>query len=424
MTDKTTRYLLLSTDETDSSRRLRLLKFIHDNLHSDIVTTTALYSACQNDNLVAVKSCLKKMTLEEINYQHPPKNETTLHIATQKQHKEMIELLLQYGAQSSLKNRDGQLASELAETNEIKDLFKRPQSSRFAFSHSCSNMIRLFKGKLSCKSCLLVTNNTMYEWELVDRNAAQKAVEFRREFQAYSLMDAKIWKKKLYSLNKGYFIAHSHDDHPVKKNQVIRNYFKQALREQNPNYLLMAYTSSQEFSSSLNIAMARNVIHALTNGCSQFSCQCLYSTQDTTRTFSSLFFQHRNFEKLAFQGEVYRGIVMPKHKLGHYEVDSCIITTTLLSTSKKPDVAQNFGSNNISDPITHSFMCTYKIINDSHTAIDISHLSRYPGEEEVLILPYSAFLITKIEKEQGRTNISLEEQCLTNIFSKNSPKTE
>ena len=38
----------------------------------------------------------EKMQLEEINYQHPPNNETALHVATRKQHKEMIEILLQY----------------------------------------------------------------------------------------------------------------------------------------------------------------------------------------------------------------------------------------------------------------------------------------------------------------------------------------
>jgi hypothetical protein len=258
----------------------------------------------------------------------------------------------------------------------------------------------------------------MYEWELVDRNASQKAVIFRREFKAYPSMNAKIWKKKLYSFQKGYLIAHPQDLSTVN-GVFIHNCFKRALLELNPNHLATAYTSCQKFSASLNIDMARNVMHDLKNGCSQFSCPCLYSTGDVTRSISTIFLHHPNFQKLGFKGEVYRGIVMPKHKLDHYEVGSCIITTTFISTSKEPAVARFFGDKSVSNLATHSYFCSYKIVNDGHTAIDISNLSRYSGEDEVLILPYSPFLITKIEEEQERTNIYLEEQCLAHIFDRN-----
>ncbi|CAF4391408.1 unnamed protein product [Rotaria socialis] len=422
MTHRTPRQLVLSNDEVCSSTRLWLRKLFHrrsyDRHYCTFVTPSPLYLACQNNDLAGVESCLKKMKLEEINYQHPPNNETALHVATRKQHKEMIEILLQYGVQPSLRNIEGQCAYELAETEKIKDLFKRPESSRFAFLHSCYNITPLSQDKLSCKSCLLVNNNTMYEWELVDRNATQKAVIFRRELKAYSSMGAKFWKKKLYSLNKGYFTAHSQDISPVD-GAVIQNCFKQALLEQNPNYLVIAYTSCQKFSNSLNIDMARNVMHALNNGCSQFSCQCLYSTQDGTKSISSIFLHHPNFQKLDFKGEVYRGIVMPKHKFSHCKVGSSIITTTFLSTSKDRLVAQGFGDKCVLNSAMHSFFCTYMIINDSRTAIDISKLSTHPEEDEVLILPYSPFLITKIEEKEEITNIYLKEQCSADIFGKN-----
>jgi hypothetical protein len=358
------------------------------------------------------------MKFGEINYQHPPSNETALHVATRKQHKEIIEILLQYGAQPSLRNIEGQQAHELAETEEIRNLFKRPESSRFAFLHSSCDITTISQSKLNCKSCLLVNNNTMYEWELVDRNASQKALKFRREFKTYSSKDAKIWKKKLYSLNKGYLTAHLQDLSPVHA-AIIHDCFKRALFELNPNYLVTAYTSCQNFSNLLNIDMARNIIHDLKNGCSQFSCQCLYSTGDGIKSISNIFLHHPNFQKLSFKGEVYRGIVMSKHKLDHYEVGSCIITTTFISTSKNHAVAQFFGDNSVPNLATHSYFCSYKIVNDSHTAIDISNLSKHPEEDEVLILPYSAFLITKIEEEQERTNIYLEEQCLAHIFDRN-----
>ncbi len=410
-------HLVSSNDEIHSSRRPWLLNLFH-RLHSFIETPSPLYLACQNNDLAHVESCLKKMKLKEIDYQYPPNNETALHIATRKQHKEIIEILLRYGAQPSLRNIEGQRAYELAETEEIKDLFKRPKSSRFAFSHSFCDVPTVSQPELSCKSCSLINTNTMYEWELVDRNASQKAMKFRLEFKTHPSMNAKIWKKKLYSLKKGYLTAHLQDLSKVN-GAIIHDYFKRALLELNPNHLVTAYTISQEFSSLLNLDMARNVIHDLNNGCSQFSCLCLYLTGDGTKSISNIFLHHPNFQNLGFQGEVYRGMAMAKYKLDHYKVGSCIITTTLISTSKDPVVAQRFSDKSGSNLSTHSYFCSYKIVNDGRTAIDISNLSIYPEENEVLILPYTPFLIKKIEEEQERTNIYLEEQCLAHIFDRN-----
>ena len=375
---------------------------------------SSFYLACQDNDLRSVRSCLKKIKAKEIDYQFPPNGETVLHVATRNQHREIIQILLQYGAQPTLRNKQGKQAFQLAETEEIKELFNGMKSSRFTFSNAYSGTSTLAKRLINCKNCSLVTNNTMYEWEVVDQNAAQTALQFRCEFQAYSRMNAKIWKKKLYSLNKGYLTAHL-QDFPTVERAIIHDCFKRALLEENPNHLVTAFTSFQNFSKCLNIDMARNVMHNLKNGCSQFSCQCLYLTGGGTKIISNLFLHHPNFENLGFQGEVYRGIVMSKSQLDHYKEGSCIITTTFLSTSKDPTIAEVCADKCGLNASTHSFFCTYKIITNSHIAIDISGLSQHHEEEEVLILPYSPFLITKIEEKEERTNIYLEEQCLANI---------
>jgi hypothetical protein len=168
--------------------------------------------------------------------------------------------------------------------------------------------------------------------------------------------------------------------------------------------------------------MARNVIHDLKNGCSKFSCDCLYSTEDGTKSITSILLQHPNFKKFIFQGEVYRGMVLHKDALRHYKVGSCIITTTFLATSKNPTVARCFcdiEKVSIRDD-DHSFFCIFQIVNDNRTALDISSISEYEDEDEVLIMPYSAFFITKIEEDQEITNIFLKEQQLTHMFGNNN----
>jgi hypothetical protein len=84
-------------------------------------------------------------------------------------------------------------------------------------------------------------------------------------------------------------------------------------------------------------------------------------------------------------------------------------------------VAQAFCDKGSTNPTTHSFVCIYEILNDNRTALDISQISEYQYEDEVLILPYSAFLITNIEEGEDITNIYLREQSLTGVFDINSP---
>jgi hypothetical protein len=144
------------------------------------------------------------MKRKEIDCQFPPNNETALHVATRNQNKEIIQILLLSGAQRSLRNADGKQAYELAEIQEIKDLFKRSKSSRFAFLHSFYKTTTLSQHKIKCESCSLVNDNTFYEWELFDLNASQKSLRFRRKLKPFTSMNEKSLKEKLYSIKKGY----------------------------------------------------------------------------------------------------------------------------------------------------------------------------------------------------------------------------
>ena len=424
MTHRTTRLRAKSNDEIGlkpSSRLSKLSRYWKGRpLHSPTTTPSSLYLACQNNDLTLVESCLKEMKYEQIDYQHPPNNETALHIATQNQHKEMIQILLKYGARRSVTNADGQQAYELAKTKEIKDLFKRPQSFRFMFLHKLCKTIPSLdqQNKIKCKTCSLVNDDVFYEWELVDRNAALKSSRFRQEFKSSAPMNKKHLKQKLYSIKNGYIDTRLRDISTIN-NARVSDYFHRALLEEEPSYIISAYTICQQFSEVLNQDMARNVIHDLTNGCSKFSCDCLYSTEDGTKSIISIFLRHQKFQELSFIGKTYRGIVIPKHVLGHYKVDSCIITTTFLSTSKDLDVAQMFCNNQGSNEAKHSFFCTFEILDNNRSAIDISTVSEFKQEQEVLILPYSAFLITKIEQGEEITNIYLKQQRLTDIFISN-----
>ncbi|CAF1049597.1 unnamed protein product [Adineta steineri] len=421
MISRTTRSHTISNDEIGSQTHSRLPKLLqHHNHHLSQFTPAVpspLYLACQNNDVAKVKDYLTTIKYKEIDCQYSPNNETVLHVATRNQQKEIIEILLSYGAQRSLRNTNGQQAHELAETKEIKDLFERSKSSRFTFRHSYdqSQTTPSVQHNIKCESCSLINDHTFYEWELIDRNATQKALRFRRELKPFTSMSEKDLKQKLYSIKKGYI--NTRVQHALTNDGTrIHDYFKRALLELEPHLIVTAYTASQSFSELLNKDMARNVIHDLKNGCSKFSCDCLYSTEDGTKSITNIFFHHPKFQKLSFKGTVYRGIIIPKNSLDHYKVGSCILTTTFLSTSTNPEVAQSFCDKGIPNSTTHSFFCIYEIFNEDHTALNISTISEFKNEDEILILPYSAFLITMIEEKQDITYIYLKEQCLTNMI--------
>ena len=220
MTHGTTHLRAKSSDETDSQQHSRLSKLFQywkgHPLHSPTTTPSSLYLACQNNDLILVESCVKEMKYEEIDYQYPPNNETALHIATRNQYKEIIQILLRYGARRSLTNADGQQAHELAKTKEIKDLFKRPHSFRFMFLHKLCKTIPSLdqQNKIKCKTCSLVNDDIFYEWELVDRNAAQKSSRFRQEFKSSARMNKKTIETKTLLNKKKVISIHVYEIFP------------------------------------------------------------------------------------------------------------------------------------------------------------------------------------------------------------------
>lgn len=279
-----------------------------------------------------------------------------------------------------------------------------------------------------CESCDLFDERDLFNWELVDSNVLQTALNFREEL--YSWNNDKELKKKIYTINKGYLTLRL--DYLEDKTVVdrIRNLFKKAMEECNPDCIVQAYSENQAFSKLLNKDMARIVLHDINKGCSKFSCDTLYTTQDGTKSITSILFYHPKF--IAYQGIVYRGMFL-QSELAHIQVNRCIMTTTFLSTSKSPDVAdvfagysrseQKFDREDEADVV--SIYCTFiiKNINENRRALDISSISSRPHEEEVLLLPYSIFLITKREtmelrnKQGKRIEIEFEECDETQLMS-------
>ncbi|CAF0871305.1 unnamed protein product [Adineta steineri] len=106
-------------------------------------------------------------------------------------------------------------------------------------------------------------------------------------------------------------------------------------------------------------------------------------------------------------GKTYRGINVTEQDLLVYHVNSFIIQKTFASTSKDRSVAECFVVS--SGPGQIPAICTYVLDDpDMKFFIDIGDMGAIRGEEEVLILPFSMFMISKIDRTKNNNFIEIE----------------
>ncbi|CAF2037864.1 unnamed protein product [Rotaria magnacalcarata] len=260
-----------------------------------------------------------------------------------------------------------------------------------------------------CDSCDFSITRPRYNWELVDEHVIKIALNFREELIPWN-DDKKKLKKKISSISKGYLtlgLQHMTDTNIISD---LRDLFNKAKEECDPCYIVEAYCKSQSFTQCLNDSMARIILHDISQGCTKFSCDTLYATEDGTKSIASIFFYHQKF--ITYTGTVYRG-AFNQMNFEHIKVKECIMINTFLSTSKSKTVANKFAAydedtqklDKENDPGVLSSLFTFivKNIDGNRRALDISGYSRIPDEEEVIILPYSTFLVTKKETIALRT---------------------
>ena len=105
---------------------------------------------------------------------------------------------------------------------------------------------------------------------------------------------------------------------------------------------------------------------------------------------------HPRFETLSFTGTVFRGLIFTTAELQQHIMSRRILTKLFSSASKQRDIVTALLDNIHPRGDRLTAVCTYEIRNQ-RTALDIHCMSLFQHEEEVLILPYSAFKIMDIQ---------------------------
>jgi hypothetical protein len=346
------------------------------------------YVACRSNNLEEVRNLLETITLDEID-RLEPNGSTALHSACYHGHEEIVALLLKAGADRAILNKFKCLPFDEAKNDKIKSLFLRiPNTNR------------------------LVSDTGAIEWELVNDDVLETAAEERHiikslynntsGFTAVGKMFEKIQKNYIYN-------GLDHFD-GIKK---IKRFFRKATEEQDPRWIIKAYTAETDFYKVLNTEIAC--------GASKY--------QNERRYIIALLWHHPKLDELAYIGRSYRVMQLTYNDLQRYEINCLLMTKSFLSSSIDQKIAELFlfrkEEKQFKEPtrtrldgtfIKLWVMCVYHI-KHRRTALHIENSSQYANEGEILIMPYTVFKVKRIghiqpsslPTDQTMTEIEFEE---------------
>jgi hypothetical protein len=195
----------------------------------------------------------------------------------------------------------------------------------------------------------------------------------------------------------------------------IRRFFQKATKDQNPKWIIKAYTAETDFYKILNQEIAA--------GATQY--------QSERRYIIALLSYHPILDQLVFTGHSYRVLKLNYNELEKYRINCSLMAKSFLSSSIDRKVAELFLcqqesiQKQIAAPIRTKAdgssiktwaMCVYHV-KHRRTALHIENSSQYANEGEILIMPYTVFKVKKIfqtkplylPKDQTMTEIELEE---------------
>jgi hypothetical protein len=311
------------------------------------------YYACRNGLTDVVKQQLPNMTIEEVD-RVQANGSTALHAASYYGHIEIVKLLLEKGASRSIQNNHKCLPYDEAKKEEIKKLFIRPLNR---FSNDESGHIN---------------------WMKCDVAAEQLAKDYRFRHTGFG------WTSK----NIEHRMKYIKDEMSHTEQQRIRAFLNQVKHD--PKSLLRAYTVESDFYVKLNKDLATRHFDQGTNFGLTY--------------FIDFFYNHPEFQSLSFKGKVYRGMTVTHDDLKEYSAGNKIMNKAFLSTTTDRHTAEQFAKKEANNRQTQdgnyvklSSLCSFEIINH-RTGLNIESLSEYQHEKEVLIGPYTAFLIIAVRR--------------------------
>lgn len=323
---------------------------------------------------------------------------TALHIAAYQGHDEIVRLLLDAGASTTIRNRSYNLTAYEETTNpRIKLLFDL---------HHHKNPLSPF-----------INDNLRIEWTCAFQNPIKKQRQLRDKLKQLLEVKDYNYEEVFKEIRESMDMILNDWKLSQRDIRVIKDYFQRLNRDLDPVHIVKCYSSTTSFYRHFNENIAKNVLEYFDHNLVNLNTD--YRAMRYLLQLVAIVMHHDRFRGEKFRGVTYRGVLMSRDDLTKYIVGTNILNTSFLSTSKQNDIARFFSGNieatklrktRDKKPLQYSVICCYDIKNRDN-ALDIETISeRGSDEKEVLILPFSAFKVTKVDKTSSDfVEIFLEE---------------
>ncbi|CAF0868413.1 unnamed protein product [Rotaria sp. Silwood1] len=333
--------------------------------------TSDFYNACSTNDIPQVKSSLSRMTLHEIN-RIEPNGSTALHVASYHNNAAVVYLLIQHGASVSIRSNSTNLTP---------------------YEETTSTYI---------KHLLTSTGNKAWiEWTFVDPLTRETKEIFDTALE-------NTFHDMGLSFILNYLLNHYARGHVAKASSTsakqIERYFEEAQVQTNLAPVITAYTAPSIFFFKIVSKHCIEVIPEL--------LRIPFEPQNTLAASIFYLVAACNYDpmlrpKYAYIGHVYRGLRMSLDYFRTYKKDELIVNRPFVSTSKEYNVCDIFNGYGASSTFRRSYAsqtsleisvrCTYKIRRPETRAIDITKMSVFEHEQEVLLMPISVFRLVSID---------------------------
>ena len=397
--------------------------------------TSKFYFACENGDINTVKQMLATIPYYQLNRLEPNGN-TALHAATCFGHLDVVRLLLhQYGCQRQQKNRHGLTAYEVAQTDEMRQLYRRPSNKNQFSDGPNGNTKKLFQ-IVSSASLKVETdggdadeNNIVkpdqhwlvgYETNREVENQLVGVNGFKALFQSRVGRHIMGQAMKLkFAKDSGY----SEEEYAYVTN---KKYAKEALQKILDEDVTANHPEYEHCCQLLKEYIHHGTIESLLT---LYTMETPFYSQlwEVSSPLGFPLFLHLpDLKQRYYQGRSYRGVKMTRHDLCEYRwawknKDSLISSLTFASTSMTRDIAEQFATPCSSSPDEISVLLIFHFPQPCDTAINLSKIpehrlpciSNFEDEQEVLVGPRTFFKVKEIQINQpnGQNIIYLENVC-------------
>ena len=356
---------------------------------------SVLYSACKAGKTDDVRELLVSLPLTDIN-QIEPNGSTALHAACYFDRYDVVKLLLEAGACRSMRNSPYSLTPfDEATTAEIRGLFSRIQRTNGAeFDDRFSGTDWRREWIIESKEAEQWKNN-LYQ-ALIIRQPYSDIIAFLREHYLSDDLTREFLSKR--------------------DSAVIEWFFDQAVAKNDVKYIVKAYTSVTQFYAMVNNHFAGFLLRFFRWN---YDNQHTNTIEKSVGYLASIFVYHPDLRSHSFTGKTHRGMIICEHELRIYTVGKRLLNKSFLSTSTDRSVAEAYAGVGNSQRMRRSLdnnliqfmvICTYNIINEN-TALSICSTSEVPEEQEVLIMPLSAFQVKSVNQyltDDNRAQVEIE----------------